>query len=355
MSRKKKAEIETGLRSAQPEEVAEWSQRLAGLIEERVSIKRKQKEAARNYKQMLEANEEEQERLSRMIITQQEEVPVKRQMTLEEMEDRRRHEMSLEQFKRESEEGKSKGEQASPEIASTPQPGVCRVCGCSDDRPCYGADDESCVWARGENQTLCTICQAQAASPEAASDPGPMAETGGTSLITLATVDDLILQFEKRRAIPTIEIYHGHSSYNFVMEATTRKLIKEHENVSGDGYEIRLTNAGKAELKKLVEAQKKKRKPKSASASVPEPIVESSDDGEADPLDLVPDDKQKRNWSSLSDRELGEWNARLSRMVKTAAHDHEVDAESEARLKRVIAVMEGRDAAWLKADAAGGD
>jgi hypothetical protein len=100
--KKKNSEIETELRSMQPEEVQECAQRLAGLIEERKTIKRKQKESARDFKQQLQANEEEQERLSRMIITQQEEVPLHRQMSLAELEDQRRHELSLEEFKSES-------------------------------------------------------------------------------------------------------------------------------------------------------------------------------------------------------------------------------------------------------------
>lgn len=103
MSKKRKPEIETELRAAQPEEVLEWSRQLAGLTEENKAIRAKAKAAAREFKAQLEANEGERERLSRMIITQQEEVPVKRQMTLAEIEDRRRHELSLEAFRRESE------------------------------------------------------------------------------------------------------------------------------------------------------------------------------------------------------------------------------------------------------------
>ncbi len=148
--KKKKPEIETGLRAAQPEEVAEWSQHLAGLIEERVSIKAKAKASARDFKMQLEANEEECERLSRMIITQQEEVPVKRQMTLAEIEDRARHELSLEEFKRESEAfdaSRGNGDLASLEAASSPE-----------DSPVSGspdtADDMAQSWDAPDGNTL---------------------------------------------------------------------------------------------------------------------------------------------------------------------------------------------------------
>ena len=279
MSKKKKPEIETDLRSLLPEEVHECSLRLAGLIEAHKSIKQKAKVAARDFKTQLEANEEEQERLSRMIITQQEEVPVKRQMTLAEIEDQRRHELSLEQFK----------------------------------------------------------------------------QAGDASVSAPATVDDLILQFEKRRSIPTREIGAG-DYYKVVMEAAGRRLTKEHENVSGDGYEIRLTKAGSDQLKRLIEARKKKRKPKAAPASAPEPIANNGDVVEADPLDLVPDDRRNRTWRDLPEWELTQWQTKLiNKRGLAGVLDSSKEAEIDAYLERIKAEIERRGETWSKADAAGGD
>ncbi|HEX8090024.1 MAG TPA: hypothetical protein VF762_14280, partial [Blastocatellia bacterium] len=89
--------------------------------------------------------------------------------------------------------------------------------------------------------------------------------------------------------------------------------------------------------------------------STPATIADMSDVVETDPLDLVPDDPHKRDWSSLSDVELVQWRDRLTRMLDTAKHDGETDEESELRFKRVRAEIRRRDEAWSKADAKGAD
>lgn len=45
-------------------------------------------------------------------------------------------------------------------------PGKCRVCGCTEDNPCYHPDYGTCAWADDE-QTICTHC----AIAEIAEDP----------------------------------------------------------------------------------------------------------------------------------------------------------------------------------------
>ncbi|MGA9769561.1 MAG: hypothetical protein WBV94_11005, partial [Blastocatellia bacterium] len=102
MGKKKKLESETEMKALLPEQVKALPPVLAGLVEEHESIRKKAKESAREFRRQLEANEEELARLARMIITQQEEVPVRRQMTLEEIADRRRHEESIAEFERET-------------------------------------------------------------------------------------------------------------------------------------------------------------------------------------------------------------------------------------------------------------
>ena len=47
-----------------------------------------------------------------------------------------------------------------------PIPGICRVCGCSEDNPCFNPKHGYCGWA-DETQTLCSHC----ANKEIAEDP----------------------------------------------------------------------------------------------------------------------------------------------------------------------------------------
>lgn len=54
------------------------------------------------------------------------------------------------------------------EAIAEPVPGVCQVCGCTDDNPCFNEDipEQYCSWANPE-QTLCTFC----ANEEIYNDP----------------------------------------------------------------------------------------------------------------------------------------------------------------------------------------
>lgn len=40
-----------------------------------------------------------------------------------------------------------------------PQPGECRICGCTQENACQLGDGETCGWAAGERKTLCTSCR----------------------------------------------------------------------------------------------------------------------------------------------------------------------------------------------------
>ncbi|MBQ6246168.1 MAG: hypothetical protein IJK04_04830, partial [Kiritimatiellae bacterium] len=42
-----------------------------------------------------------------------------------------------------------------------PIPGVCRVCGCTEDNPCYHPEHENCSWVDDEC-TLCSHCASEA-------------------------------------------------------------------------------------------------------------------------------------------------------------------------------------------------
>jgi uncharacterized protein YifE (UPF0438 family) len=420
----------------------------------------------------------------------------------------------------------------SPEPASDPEHGVCRVCGCTDDNPCYGADDESCTWAPGENHTLCTICRDKAASPEAAggssiaqSDDAPDGNTmegglrralhtfadaasrwaalrekgatdkelreavvyelgisgssGGPGLKRIAykgkgkepafwfdsrppakpTLKGKAL-IEKARAVmrvpqPTAkvdsstaeiddaeaeEMYRAYDRMRTQMaalqekarnprdedesqyvakminetryglseterdwaafvssnkeraEAIHRKVSNEHdaydrkrteemvkdikankklsfESLVRLGYEYELVT--QAEAAGLIHRKTnlsnfeagpmppKKSKPKAEPASVPEPIVESSDDGEADPLDLVPDDRRNRTWRDLPEWELTQWQSRLiSKRNVAGVIDPSRESEALAYLERIKAEIDRRSETRSKADAAdaaGGD
>ncbi|MGA9767937.1 MAG: hypothetical protein WBV94_02785 [Blastocatellia bacterium] len=532
--KKKKPEIETDLRAAQPEEVAEWSQQLAGHIEARKAIKAKAKASARDFKMQLEANEEECERLSRMIITQQEEVPVKRQMTLAEIEDRARHELSLEEFKQESEAFKGNGDHSSLELASSPELSSLsydELVEMESELESIKPDARSADWLerinalrdeinrRIENLEVFPDASPELASKDLEAPDGNTIEgglyralhryhggeegwqklrkSGATDTELKAVIGDVFglggggcgpdmksiaykggkkpaFYFDKHSAQgkPTLEgkaliekarevlgipqptakaepaiagiddaeaeeMYRAYDRMKMQMiglqekarnprdddesryiskmieetrdglieterdwtafvaankeraEAIHRKVSGEHEVFNRErmqkmvkeimankklsfealarfGYEYefvleaetaglihRKTNLSNFEAGPM---PPKKSKPKaSPAAPALDPIAQNGDVVETDPFYLVPDDKHKRNWLSLSDLELSEWKARLSRMIKTAKHDQVDDPESEERLKRVEAAIRSRDAAWSKADAAGGE
>jgi hypothetical protein len=195
-----------------------------------------------------------------------------------------------------------------------------------------------------------------APSPEVARTPEsePTAEKSDASAAQPVTVDDLILQFEKQFSIPTSELRHGSTDYGLVMKATERKLVKEHENVSGDGYEIRLTHEGRAQLKKLLEARKKKRKAKERSNGNGSTLANKSDVVKADPLDLVPDDKHNRTWADLSESELMSWkNTIMNKGSIAKLLSPGAEKEHEAYIERIDAEIKRRDDEFFKADAKG--
>lgn len=158
MGKKKKSEVDTEMRSLLAEEVQEAAQKLAGLVEKRRHLKAKAKADAKAIKAEIEEAEEEIERLSRVVITQQEEVAVHRidpQMTLAEIEDRRRHEVSIEQFNQETHAFDLGKQEEAAEAAATP--GVCRVCGCSELNACVDPVSGPCAWG-DLDETICTSC-----------------------------------------------------------------------------------------------------------------------------------------------------------------------------------------------------
>jgi hypothetical protein len=121
MIKKNKSAPETESRSLLPHEREEYSNLLASTIQRKRDVKRKAKESARDFKRQIEECEEEELRLSNAIITGVEEVPLKRQMTLADIEDQRRHELSITDFEREIGEAllRKDGDLASTEAAST--------------------------------------------------------------------------------------------------------------------------------------------------------------------------------------------------------------------------------------------
>jgi hypothetical protein len=409
MTKKKKTEIETLLRSAQPEEVAEWSQQLAGLIEERKAIKRRAKESARTFKQQLEANEEEQERLSRMIITRQEEVPLKRQMTLAEIEDQRRHELSIEEFQRES------GETLLRKDEQTPEP----IADSGDVVEAATRDDDEEELPEGERRWPYPEIRV---SREFIEDNGPMdksssvmqieegklrkpfeyeeklwVELGSVSqhLRTLSRDCYVVVRREdyegpepmfyrdvSERGVGYVGIKGVHKKQVYVIVDGPFTFLPD------DAEESTMTSPEMASSQKLLpntirdldSVPHDPQKRKWSELSDEELITWSRELGnmkgetakewlkrvnseqqiragapESDPLDLVPDDKHGRTWRDLSDVELVQWRDRLTRMIDTAKHDGETDEQSELRFKRVRAEIARRDEAWSKADSATAD
>jgi hypothetical protein len=419
---KKKPEIETEMRSLLPEEVQECSQQLAALVEERKAIKRRQKEGARGFKQQLESNEEEQERLSRMIITQQEELPIKRQMTLAEIEDQRRHEMSIEEFQRETdafdlgketpaasiaengdvvetstgdeeEEQLMDGERRWPypeirvsrkfiedggpmdksssimlimegklhkpfdydgklwvELGSVSQNlrTLSRDCYVAVRREDYEGPEpkfyeefdrdgsrrrvgyvgirgiykkQEYVIIDGPFTFLPDDVASSTTSPEAASTPEPAAtKRANGSKKKRLTIHDLAKQMEHMGPVSRGDLHVLGYRESTIESAVIHKLIKIHTKglaSHGDTF-----------------------------------VLASADD----PLDLVPDDKHGRSWRDLSDMELDKWKEKLTGQ-KSNDRLREIHGAQKCNgwYSRVWAIWRERDAAWQKADAAGGD
>ncbi|MDR1981351.1 MAG: hypothetical protein LBQ39_07020 [Tannerellaceae bacterium] len=53
-----------------------------------------------------------------------------------------------------------------------PNPGVCRVCGCTEYDPCYHPDYGSCWW-NNEEETLCSHCADEAIANDPATERPP--------------------------------------------------------------------------------------------------------------------------------------------------------------------------------------
>lgn len=46
-----------------------------------------------------------------------------------------------------------------PDRREIGMPGVCTVCGCTDDRACVGPGGEPCSWVPGTGHRLCSACE----------------------------------------------------------------------------------------------------------------------------------------------------------------------------------------------------
>lgn len=315
MPKKNKANPETESRSLLPEEVQECSQKLAGLIEERRTIKRKQKESARAFKQQVDANEEEQERLSRMIITQQEEVPMQRQMTLAEIEDRRRHEVSIDEFNSETNAfnlGNSNGDHSSPELTSAAPTKP-------DGNTIEGGLYRALHRYQGGEKRWQKLRDSGASDAELKAAIGDVFGLGGGN--SGPDMKSIAYKGGKQPAF----YFDKHSAHG---EPTLK---------------------GKALIEKAREVLAIPQR-NGTKQPAPEPIAETGDVVEADPLDLVPDDKHKRNWSSLSDPELEKWKDRLLKYQALSGLAPDLQAENAAMLERVEAEIRRRDEAWSKAE-----
>lgn len=346
---KKKPDVETEMRSLLPEEVQECAQKLAGLVVKRRHLKAKAKADAKAIKADIEEVEEEIERLSQVVITQQEEVPMQRQMTLAEIEDQRRHELSIGEFNRETNVfDLGKPEDAAP--VADPIAAFGDVVEAADDADELMEGERP--WPYPEIRV----------SRELIEDGSPMDKSSSVMLIqegklrkpfeyegqlwvelgsvsqNLRTISRdcyvVLRRDDYEGPVPMfykeVDRDRGHRRIGYV---GMKGVYKKQEYVIVDGPFTFLPNDEAASMASP------------EMASTPEP----------DPLDLVPDDKHGRNWSSLSDLELGEWKARLLKYQKLTGLAPDLQTENAAMLERVEATIRNRDAAWSKADAAGGD
>ena len=64
--------------------------------------------------------------------------------------------------------------------------GECRVCGCTDNNPCYNSDHGNCWWA-DEEHTICSHC----ADDDIKKHPGTVHCINTTENITFAPDQDL--------------------------------------------------------------------------------------------------------------------------------------------------------------------